>query len=564
MEKQLSHNAGYSQAESEAQKHVEAILTSPSKKKIVVAGPGTGKTHLFKRIVAGKKKTLTLTFVNSLVQDLSLQLCGLSDVRTLHAFARSVVRNKRDDAKMFPLLPEVIKEDARALLGKDIDFEAMLRDLDHSNVDVEFYRTRRRYYDHWGFDDIVWAAVLKFTNCKDRIPAYEQILVDEYQDFNKLEISIIDLLAEKSPVLLAGDDDQALYEFKNASTEHIRKRHEDPSSGYQPFELPYCRRSTRVIVDAVNDIVKAAQARGLLRGRINKNFLYFPNKEKDDESEKNPKIVYAKVPEPAIPWFIEKQLVGIARQVKNGFGVLIISPSAAKSVAITDKLKAKGLENIEAAEKRDERKPSLLDGLKLLLERENNLGWRIVLKSLLPTGEFEAVLKKTHVEKPSNLSEIVPANVREDVIWMLDILKGIKDGKDDVGETDQEKVRDLLSKLGYDPNAIAKKLLRDGILSSIPRPCDASIRQIPIKGTTIEASKGLDREYVFITHFDDRMLVTAKDKTNISDRDICKFLVALTRARRKAFLISSDLKKAPTFLSWISRDSIEEIPWGKK
>ena len=40
----------YAQAKSERQKHVDAILNSPSRKKIVVAGPGTGKTYLFKEI----------------------------------------------------------------------------------------------------------------------------------------------------------------------------------------------------------------------------------------------------------------------------------------------------------------------------------------------------------------------------------------------------------------------------------------------------------------------------------------------------------------------------------
>lgn len=40
-------------------KQVEAILLSKSLKKVVVAGPGTGKTYLFKEILKGKKKTLT-------------------------------------------------------------------------------------------------------------------------------------------------------------------------------------------------------------------------------------------------------------------------------------------------------------------------------------------------------------------------------------------------------------------------------------------------------------------------------------------------------------------------
>jgi hypothetical protein len=71
----------YTRAQKERQKYIDAVLSSSSKKKIVVAGPGTGKTFLFKKVLQGKSKTLTLTFVNSLVEDLSLELNGISDVK---------------------------------------------------------------------------------------------------------------------------------------------------------------------------------------------------------------------------------------------------------------------------------------------------------------------------------------------------------------------------------------------------------------------------------------------------------------------------------------------------
>jgi superfamily II DNA or RNA helicase len=78
----------YIKASGERQKHLDAVLNSPSKKKVVVAGPGTGKTHLFKKILEGKKKTLTLTFVNALVEDLSLELwaCFESTYRKMGSF----------------------------------------------------------------------------------------------------------------------------------------------------------------------------------------------------------------------------------------------------------------------------------------------------------------------------------------------------------------------------------------------------------------------------------------------------------------------------------------------
>ena len=66
----------YSYARQERQRHVDAVLNSPARHKVVVAGPGTGKSHLFKQILRGKKNALTLTFINALVADLALDLCG--------------------------------------------------------------------------------------------------------------------------------------------------------------------------------------------------------------------------------------------------------------------------------------------------------------------------------------------------------------------------------------------------------------------------------------------------------------------------------------------------------
>ena len=86
---------------------------------------------------------------------------------------------------------------------------------------------------------------------------------------------------------------------------------------------------------------------------------------------------------------------------------------------------------------------------------------------------------------------------------------------------------------------------------------DPGIKKIQIKVTTIESSKGLSADYVFITYFDDRYFIKDNDKTKITEKDICKFLVALTRARKKVLLVSSDKDREPTFFKWIESNRIE-------
>lgn len=548
----------YEKSKAERQKYVDAVLNSQSKKNIVVAGPGTGKTYLFKEILKGKKKSLTLTFVNPLVEDLSLELCGISDVRTLHGFARSALGTATSGTvKVFPKLSEVIKEDAKILLNKEIDFDHIFHNRDDENEHIEFYKNRKNYYDkHYGYSDIIFAIVKHFESKKDKIPSYEQVVVDEFQDFNKLEVSLIDLLAEKSPILLAGDDDQALYAFKSASPEHIRQRHAVENTDYASFTLPYCSRCTRVIVEATNDIVQAATKNGNLTGRINKDYKYFDHEEKDKVCEKHPKIGYGQLYAKQIPWFIEQRIGEIAEHEMGNFSVLIISPTKVQIRSIATTLKNKGFGNIRFVEKKDGKEATLLDGLKILLDdNKSNLGWRIVSKSLLGEKDFNALITTTGSDATKNVFELIGKDHKKEVDGMLKILRAVRDDK----KVDEKKLETLLKKIDVDPYVMAKEFLKDEISSNSPKGGNAAVRKIPIKATTIQSSKGLADDYVFITNFDDQYFIKNKDKKKITDQDICNFLVALTRAKKKVFLISSNTKKEPTFLKWINKDRIEKI-----
>ena len=89
------------------------------------------------------------------------------------------------------------------------------------------------------------------------------------------------------------------------------------------------------------------------------------------------------------------------------------------------------------------------------------------------------------------------------------------------------------------------------------RLAEPGIRRTPIEVTTFQSSKGLAADYVFIAYFDDKFCLRDKDE-GVSDQDVCSFLVALTRARRGAFLLSTDKRCDPTFLSWIDKKRICE------
>ncbi|HTV54140.1 MAG TPA: UvrD-helicase domain-containing protein [Terriglobia bacterium] len=545
----------YENCRAEKRKHIESVLSSSAAKKIVVGGPGTGKTSLFKEVLKDKSKTLTLTFINALVEDLSLDLLGISEVRTLHGFARMVLAQVDGTARIFPKLSQVIREDARILLGKEVDFDELFHERKTDNELVAFYETRRRYYQYYGFADIVAAAVAHFESNPNSVPRYDQVVVDEFQDFNKLEVSLIELLAGRSPTLLAGDDDQALYDFKHASVDHIRQRFTDSSLGFSAFRLPYCSRSTRVIVDAANDIVREATRIGCLRGRIAKEFMYFEDSKKDVESEQNPKIVHARQYAAQIPWFIQQQIGDIARQTRRKFSVLVITPTRMHCRTVVEKLREKGFESVVSVDSSQNRELAFVDGVSVLREdKASNLGWRVVAQFLLSSSEFEYVLKRTHAERATPLAELVGKEVRSKVNRILRVLRAVLNGK----EVAEDDLANVAKAVGYDAAASTKNFLRAKLPRVPTSPSILPIKKIPIRVTTVASAKGLSGDCVFITHFDDQYFIKEWENGQISDRDVCNFLVALTRAKKKAFLISSR-DKEPIFLRWIAADRVERM-----
>jgi len=543
----------YSKVNEERTKHINSLVESPSPKKVVVAGPGTGKTYLFSKVLNRKQKTLTLTFINSLVEDLSLELCGLSDVKTLHSYARSILsKASGKNLKIFSKLSSTIRTDARIILDKDINFDWIFNQRDESKSDLlEFYKQRRKYYDYYGFSDIIYTAVLYFEKGDDKIPEYDQIVVDEFQDFNKLEVDFINLLSLKSPILLAGDDDQALYQFKGSSNQFIRDRFFNTYKGYDSFNLPFCARCPKVIVEATNDFIDSAISKGHLQGRIDKPFIYFDCPEKDKISANYPLINHAHVYEKQIPWFIETKIAEIANDIKGNFSVLIISPYKKKTIPICNSLKQKGLQNIDFEIREDERL-SIIDGLKILLDdKHDNLGWRIVAEFMMHPIKFQEIITKSYANPEVKFEDILPIDLKKNIKQLLIVTNYINKKK----PVNEESLNELCKTIGINKQEVIFNHLHNLLKSNKTPLGKPEIRKIPIKGTTIQSAKGLAADIVFITHFDDQYFIQHKDKKTISDQDICNFLVSITRAKQCLFLISTNGTN-PIFLAWISKKRI--------
>lgn len=550
----MAEDQKYLAARVEREDYLRAILDSSSPKRIVVAGPGTGKTYLFKRIVEGKPRSLALTFVNSLVEDLSLELAGSCEVRTLHGFARGCLRRLRGgDIPLFPKFTSVLERDAEILLGRRLGLDKAFHERSLDPAASAFYKERHTFYEEFfGYADIVFATVEELEKSPDKTPAYDQVIVDEFQDFNKLEVSLIEALAAKNPVLLAGDDDQALYDFKSASTDHIREFYDPVRKGFEPFTLPFCSRCTRVIVQAVNDVLRSGKGLGHLVGRIPKDYRYFEDQEKDGDSEKYSRIGFKQCYAAQIPWFIENHISEYAEATKAPFDVLVICPTTTQCRTVSEALSRKGFRNVDYTGRRND-ELALIDGMKLLLDNKNcNLGWRIVAEFLLEEEEFEKFVAKSASQAAVAMHVLMPREAKVRANEMLKCLRAVRDGK----QYDGRVLSEILAGTEHDPIPRAAVAVREELdgRKAIGR---VGVRNVPIKVTTVQSAKGLAKDIVFVAYFDDQYFVGDKAK-GVADRDIYRFLVAITRARRKLVLVSSR-QEAPTFLTWIEKARIEAL-----
>lgn len=246
---------------------------------LVVAGPGSGKSFLFRNRI---KYWLPLypddsiyvsSFVRKLVRDLEAEIRSDTDlteedrgrvsVTTLHGLARSIVERNGGTA-VEPLSKHVRIVAARRWLDmvwQDVlQFHPDLDPSEHSReaLDHQFHTEDYEESESWFDLRTTYMRLCRFFNAigfADMIVRARQAveenpelnretlwILDEFQDFNPAETHLIEAItATARGVLIAGDDDQALYQqLKASSPETIVSYYEAPD--FSNAMLPFCSR----------------------------------------------------------------------------------------------------------------------------------------------------------------------------------------------------------------------------------------------------------------------------------------------------------------------------------
>lgn len=280
------------------------IASSNNQRIRVVAGPGTGKSFAMKRRVArllenGVAPTalLPVTFTRIAAEDLHRELVGMdtpgSDglkAVTLHSISlRCLMRNHVLQAT--GRIPRTLS---------NFELQPMICDLMRNGRGKrEIARLQKAYEAAWarlqtdtpGYapsaeeiefqtELIAWLRFHRSMLIGEVIPIFHQylrqnpaaaertefshILVDEYQDLNKAEQSVIDLLSGNAEVCIVGDDDQSIYSFKHAHPDGIRTWLND-NHGAADLTLSECRRCPTRVVELANSLILHNQNRPVPR-----------------------------------------------------------------------------------------------------------------------------------------------------------------------------------------------------------------------------------------------------------------------------------------------------------
>ena len=548
------------------------IVGSDADKRLIIAGPGTGKTYNFRgALEAVGGGGLALTFIRALVRDLARDLDGLAQANTFHGYCKYLahslgVEGLTSNFDYYPPFLILAGEDMELLgmpgVGRP-ELERALQNLDDSDGLITKLLEIGGYYDAVSHTDVVYRVLLRLRADSDAIPKWPLVVVDEYQDFSKLETEFIEVLSSVSPVLVAGDDDQALYTFKHASANFIRELAE--RDDYERFDLPNCSRCTEVIVGAVNNVVDEAQSRGDLAERLDKEYLcYLPDKLED--SEAHPAIIHAACSTETnraryMGRYVVEQVgrvpeTDIVESHKEGYPTVLVIGRRHFVKRVYDDLKKVFPQAVYRPS--PDLTVDLLDGYRRLARNARaRLAWRIVIHER-PFGGWQDELKK--ILAGAELFDCLQSDYRDEHLRIAEIVRKILD--DELVEGDE--VRVLEDGVGQSLDEIRAALGRDeeGAAEAEQESEGPDENAPTIICTSLLGAKGLSAAYVFLVGFIDGEF--PNDPRKPTDDEICKLLVALSRTRKACHLVSSgrfgeNWASPSSFLAWLGVDIDERV-----
>lgn len=288
----------------EAQRAAVEYIDGPS---LVIAGAGSGKTRVLTYKIAyllsqGMKpwSIMALTFTNKAAREMKERIGKLvgNDLAqhlymgTFHSIFSRILRAEAehigfnnnftiyDESDSRSLIKAIVKEmglDDKKYKPAAVHAKISMAKNNLMSAAAIFEQNKRAQMPEVGkifvayvqrckqanamdFDDLLTLTYQLFREHEDIRHKYaarfDYVLVDEYQDTNHVQMSIVmQLCQEKQRVCAVGDDSQSIYSFRGANIDNILN-YQRQFQGTRLFKLEQNYRSTQTIVEAANSLIK--------------------------------------------------------------------------------------------------------------------------------------------------------------------------------------------------------------------------------------------------------------------------------------------------------------------
>ena len=305
---------------------------------LVLAGAGSGKTrvlttkiaYLVEKLNINPYNILAITFTNKAAKEMKERIMNMLgtistniQISTFHSFGLTILRENYEKLNLknnftildsddtLTLIKKIMKElniNSEELKPKYVKNQIsgakneLLSPLEYdrfANTDYEkhvsniyrVYQDRLLINNSVDFDDLLMMPIILFKKNSDILKKYQErfkyILIDEYQDTNEAQYTLVKMISAKyKNICVVGDNDQSIYSFRGANYHNILNFEKDYSNS-ETIMLEENYRSTKNILKVANEIISKNNQRKdknlwTENDEGNKPKYYRANNEKDE------------------------------------------------------------------------------------------------------------------------------------------------------------------------------------------------------------------------------------------------------------------------------------------
>ncbi len=598
---------------------------------LVLAGAGTGKTRVITYRIAymlakgiPPESILGLTFTNKAAKEMKERLAALVSPEkaakvTLGTFHSFCVRILRKEIRALNYLPNftiadesdqagIIKQ-AAAVLGyvkgdapvpeisayisaqknRLIDSRTAMK-----NADNDYQVQMSHVYDEYqqilcnqnmlDFDDMLFLVYQIFEKCPDILKKYQEIyhylLVDEYQDTNDAQFTLIkQLCGQRGNLCVVGDDDQSIYGWRGANISNILE-FPDMFKGTKKIKLEQNYRSTNKILTAANMVIAGNSKRHAKnlwsKNGEGENIRLVKAMNAEDEAEFIANFIDQEVADNGLSYAdfailyrsnhlsrlleqslrkadIPYRLVGgqeffKRKEIKDAVAYLklLVNPKEDQSLLRILNIPPRGLGD-KAVDRLKSLKNTVFLPMTEIIGNEEYLEG-LASKAAANVRSLDACLKKYRQEfaEPGGVAMKV-----QEFLGECDYLEGLQKVYKDIEDSlkRRENVYEFINAIAqFERRASTTVSLEDylesyALLEENDKVDDKSDDGNSVTLTTVHAAKGLEFPYVFVIAMERNIFPHERSEMEgKTDEELRLFYVALTRARRNLLITRAEYR----------------------